>query len=62
MEVYELSMPIIVGELDAFGSRIRNENLFCTIDITTNILKDLIGRKLYTYHQYLVDEIVAITP
>jgi hypothetical protein len=62
MEVYKLSMPIIVGELDAFGSRTRNEYLFCTIDTTTNILKDLIGRKLYIYHQYLVDEIVAITP
>jgi hypothetical protein len=47
IEFYKLSMEVIVKELDAFGSRTRNEHFFCTTDITEDILKDLVGRELY---------------
>jgi hypothetical protein len=49
MEVYELSMPIVIEEIDAFNT---NEDMFCTMDKTTNSLKDLVGRELYNYYQY----------
>jgi hypothetical protein len=46
MEVYKLSMLIIIKEFDAFGSRTKNEDFFCTIYTIVNILRDLVGRKL----------------
>ncbi len=54
MEVYKLSMPIITKEFDAFGSRTKNDDFFCTIYIITHILKDFIGKELYTYYRYRV--------
>lgn len=42
-------MPILIEEIDAFNT---NENMFCTMDKTTNSSKDLVGRKLYNYYQY----------
>jgi hypothetical protein len=41
MEVYELSMPIVTEEIDPFNT---NEDMFCTMDKTTNNLKDLVSR------------------
>jgi hypothetical protein len=49
MEVYKLSLLVITKELDASSSRIRNEDLFCTTNIIVDTLRDLVGRKLYTY-------------
>jgi len=51
MEFYELSMPIFTKEINAFNT---NENMFCTMDKTINNLKDLVGKELYNYYQYLV--------
>jgi len=41
MEVYDLSMPIVTKEIDAFNT---NEDMFCTMDKTTNSLKNLVSR------------------
>ncbi len=62
MEVYKLSMPIITKEFDAFGSRTKNEDFFCTIYTTANILRDLVSRELYTYYWYHVDGDSSIVP
>jgi hypothetical protein len=50
MEVYKLSMPIIIKEFDEFRSRTKNEDFFYTIQTTANILKDLVGREFYIYY------------
>ncbi len=55
MEVYKLSMPIIIKEFDEFRSRTKNEDFFYTIQTTANILKDLVGREFYIYYWYHVD-------
>ncbi len=55
MEVYKLSLLVITKELDASSSRIRNEDLFCTTNIIVDTLRDLVGRKLYTYCWYFID-------